>query len=61
MNASIQATPSIKHTKKHLPKVQKHYLKMKLTYEEIKEKLIAQLNDLNAGVGEGNDGKLLIY
>jgi hypothetical protein len=28
---------------------------MKLTYEEIKEKLIVQLNTLNVGVDEGND------
>jgi hypothetical protein len=49
------SNPSIKHTKKHLPKVQKHYLTMKLTYEEIKEKLIAQLNALNVGVDEEND------
>jgi hypothetical protein len=55
MHDAIQATSSIKHTKKHLPKVQKHYLTMKLTYEEIKEKLIAQLNALNVGVDEEND------
>jgi hypothetical protein len=28
---------------------------MKLTYEEIKEKLISQLNDLNVCVDEEND------
>jgi hypothetical protein len=28
---------------------------MKLTYEEIKEKIIAQLNALNASVDEDND------
>jgi hypothetical protein len=55
VHVAIQATPSIKHTKKHLPKVQTNHLTMKLTYEEIKEKLISQLNNLNVGVDEGND------
>ena len=55
MHVVIQADPSIKHTKKHLPKVEKHYLTMKLTYEKIKAKLIARLNDLNVGADEEND------
>ena len=55
MHVVIQATMSIKHTKKHLPKVHKSYLRVKLTYEEIKEKLIAQLNALNVNVDEEND------
>jgi hypothetical protein len=55
VHAAIQATPLIKHTKKHLPKVQKHYLKMKLTYEETNAKLFAQLNALNVSVDEEND------
>jgi hypothetical protein len=35
-----------------IPKVKKNYLIMKLTYEEIKEKIIAPLNALNVGVDE---------
>jgi hypothetical protein len=42
MFLGIEADPSIKHTEKHVPKVQKHYLTMKLTYEERKEKLISR-------------------
>jgi len=46
---------SIKNSKKHLSKVKKNYLTMKLTHQEIKAQLISRLNDLNVGVDEEND------
>lgn len=55
VHAAIRADPTIKYTEKHVPKVQKHYLTRKLTYEERKAKLIARLNALNAGADEEDD------
>ncbi len=55
VHAAIRADPTVKHTEKHVPKVKKHYLTRKLTYEERKAKLISRLNALNAGADEEDD------